>query len=70
MMFIQRTADGKMAGLKASMPLRLTDENYQTVMKKGLLYRTMPREGGATAMRVVVRDANNGATGTLDLPLE
>jgi len=71
MMFIQRTADGKMNGLRASMPLKLTEENYQTVMKKGLLYRrTMQREAGANAMRVVVRDSNNGATGTLDMPLE
>ncbi len=70
MMFLQRGSDGKANGLRATMPLRLSEENYQTVMKKGLLYRrTLPREAGATALRVVVRDANNGATGTLDIPL-
>ena len=28
------------------------------------------REAGATAMRIVVRDANNGAAGTPDTPVE
>lgn len=70
MMFIQRTPEGKASGLRATMPLKLSQENYQTVMKKGLLYRrTMAHEAGATAMRIVVRDANNGATGTLDIAL-
>ncbi|MBI5281896.1 MAG: VWA domain-containing protein [Candidatus Solibacter usitatus] len=71
LMFFQKTPDGKMNGLHAALPLKLSLDAYQTVLKKGLLYRrTITRDAGAFALRVVVRDATNGATGTLDIPLE
>jgi VWFA-related protein len=71
LMFLQKTPEGKMNGLQVALPLRLDQESYETVLKKRLLYRrTFPREAGAYGIRVVVRDAHNGATGTLDAPLE
>jgi VWFA-related protein len=71
LMFFQKTPEGKLNGIQVTLPMKLNQESYQAVLKKGLLYRrTVPRDAGAVALRVVVRDARNGATGTLDIPLQ
>lgn len=71
LLFYQRTAEGKMKGQQMTLPLKLDASAYRTVMQKGLIFRkTLEREKDARWLRVVARDANNGATGSLDIALE
>lgn len=66
----QRTPEGKMKGQQISLPLKLDANSYRTVMQKGLVFRkSLERDKNARWLRVVVRDSNNGATGSLDIPL-
>ncbi|WP_321476012.1 VWA domain-containing protein [uncultured Paludibaculum sp.] len=70
LVFYQKSADGKMAGSKANMPLKLTAEQYATAMKKGILYRqSVELKPGASVLRIGVRDSGSGLVGTLDIPL-
>ncbi|WP_321476013.1 VWA domain-containing protein [uncultured Paludibaculum sp.] len=70
LVFYQKSPDGKMAWSKTALPLKLTAEQYSTVMRKGLLYRhTIERASSATVLRVGVRDSGSGLVGTLDIPL-
>lgn len=70
LVFYQKSPDGKMVWTKASLPLSLSSQQYETVLQKGLLYRhTLQRAPGATVLRIGVRDSGNGLVGTLDIPL-
>lgn len=70
LVFYQKSPDGKMLWSKANLPLQLSTSQYETVMRKGLLYRhTLQRAPGATVLRIGVRDSGNGLVGTLDIPL-
>ncbi|MBN9657673.1 MAG: VWA domain-containing protein [Acidobacteria bacterium] len=70
LVFYVKSPDGKMTGTKANMPLKLTAEQYSTVMRKGILYRrSVQITPGAAVLRIGVRDSGSGLVGTLDIPL-
>jgi VWFA-related protein len=71
LLFVQRGPDNKdLAGESRTFDMRLRQENYERIRKDGLvLTRTIPLAAGATQLRVVVRDANSGAIGSLTIPL-
>ncbi|HRJ21972.1 MAG TPA: VWA domain-containing protein, partial [Bryobacteraceae bacterium] len=54
----------------ARLELRLTEAEVAKVVEQGLVYeRTLPLVAEAERLRVVVRDARSGASGTFDAPV-
>lgn len=52
-----------------TMTLSLKPDTLQKIMKDGLIYRrALPKIQGATQLRIVVRDAASGATGSITVP--
>jgi hypothetical protein len=69
-LFVQKDAQGhEYGGLADSVDLNLTKDNYVKVLKQGIIYsRGFAREPKATALRIIVRDAGTGSTGSLSVP--
>jgi len=70
--YVQKVERGKPAdGIADKMSLALTDATYAEVAKNGLVReRTFARQSGATALRIVVRDADTGSTGSITIPFD
>jgi hypothetical protein len=71
--YVQKNASGEMPspGIADTISLALTDATYSEVARNGLLReRTFPRQPGAATLRVVVRDADTGSTGSVTVPFD
>ena len=69
--YIQKDEHGRMPrpGVTDTLSLAFTEENYAKARKDGLIrQRVLPRQPGAIALRVVVRDAASGSIGSLTIP--
>ena len=69
--YVQKDGRGEMRGdgITDRMSLALTDATYADVVKRGLIrQRRFPRQPGAATLRIVVRDADTGATGSVTVP--
>ena len=69
--YVQKNERGRLIGngISDNMTLALTDANHEQAMKNGVVReRSVPRQAGAIAMRVVVRDVGSGAVGSLTIP--
>ncbi len=70
LVFSRQGQQGQGAAAQSSIPLKLSGDQYRQAMEKGLLSRrTLARDPAASYLRIVVRDANSGAIGTLGAPL-
>jgi len=71
--YVQKDAHGvqKGGGEVDNLSLALTEENYRRLMQQGLIRQhRSPRAPGATVLRIVVRDADSGAVGSITVPLD
>jgi hypothetical protein len=69
--YVQKDERGEMRGdgINDRMSLALTDPTYADVVNRGIVsQRRMPRRTGAVSLRVVVRDAGRGSTGSVTIP--
>jgi VWFA-related protein len=69
--YVQKDERGEMRGdgINDRISLALTDATYADVVNRGILsQRRMPRRTGAVSLRVVVRDAGTGSTGSVTIP--
>jgi len=69
--YVQKDEHGVMQGDGTSdaMSLALTDENYAKLLREGLIHqRRFPRQSRAATLRIVVRDAETGAVGSVTVP--
>jgi VWFA-related protein len=56
--------------LSQTLGLNLRQESYEKMLKEGLPYtRTLDLDPKASSLRVIVRDRNSGALGTVTIPL-
>lgn len=56
-------------GAVDNLSLALTDDNYKKVVEHGFIHQTrLPRAAAATTLRIVVRDAATGETGSVTVP--
>ncbi len=67
----QFSAEGEEVGAKSqTINLKPTQEAYQQLLKQGLNFsETVPLEKNAAEVRLVLRDAGNGAIGSVIIPL-
>jgi hypothetical protein len=70
-LFAQLSPAGQMLkGLAQPLSLRLTQQEYQQILEKGIsISGRLEIVSGAERVRVVVREATSGATGSIDIPL-
>jgi hypothetical protein len=71
LVYVQKTAEGQQSGegIADRISLALTDQTYARVMKDGIVAaRTFPRHPTAATLRMVVRDADTGSTGSVTVP--
>jgi VWFA-related protein len=71
MVFVQKDAHGVQLGEGGmdALAIALTDENYRKVVAQGLVHRYRgPRRPTAATLRIVVRDATTGTTGSVTVP--
>ena len=69
--YVQKDAHGDVrgGGVTDRLSLALTEATFADVLKRGLIRsREFPRQPGAVTLRVVVRDADTGATGSVTVP--
>ena len=69
--YVQKDEEGasRGEGLAETIGLALTQETYAKVTAHGLIHqRALPRQLGAVTLRIVVREAGTGATGSLTIP--
>jgi hypothetical protein len=69
--YVQKNERGEMRGdgINDRISLALTDATYADVVNRGILsQRRVPRWTGAVSLRVVVRDAGRGSTGSVTIP--
>ena len=69
--YVQKTQSGQQptGGISDRVSLALTDTTYAEVVKNGMIRgRAFPREAGTVSLRIVVRDARTGSTGSLTVP--
>ena len=68
-MFLLQSAQGKSASVVAdTLPLSMTKATYLDVLRRGLpIIRDFPLADAAYAMRVAVRDASSGTSGSLTI---
>ena len=71
-MFVQVNASGKtVARISDSQRFDMTAEQRDRLERVGLTYsRTMPLDGDAVKLRVIIRDAETGRVGSLTVPLK
>ena len=61
---------GKLAEINSALKLRLTAEDYESLLETGLpLHQTLHLQPGDYALRIGVVDTGNGRIGTLTIPL-
>ncbi len=72
LLFVERDKHGTQTyGVDDTLSLELKRQNYDKVQQEGLMYhRVVPRTGGASDVRVVVRDASTGAVGSVTAPFD
>jgi hypothetical protein len=59
-----------MTGETKTLNMRLSQQTYAEVLKDGVtVTRNLPAVEGAAKLRIVVRDANSGAIGSISVPL-
>jgi hypothetical protein len=71
LVYVQKNERGRLIGngISDNVTLALTDANHEQAMKNGVVReRVVPRQAGAIAMRIVVRDVGSGAVGSLTIP--
>ncbi len=69
--YVQKDEHGGMRGdgVTDRISLALADPTYADVVQHGIIrQRRLPRQPGAASLRIVVRDADTGATGSLTIP--
>jgi hypothetical protein len=69
--YVQKDAHGRLLGngIADDVSLALTDATYAKAARDGLIRQhQIPRQPGATNMRIVVRDVVTGSVGTLTIP--
>jgi VWFA-related protein len=69
--YVQKDEHGRVQGegVSDTLSLALTDASYAKVVKDGLIReRRLPRQPGATNLRIVVRDVASGSIGSLTVP--
>jgi VWFA-related protein len=69
--YVQKDEHGRLLGDGAAdnVSLALTDANYTKAARDGLIRQhRIPRQPGATNMRIVVRDVGTGSVGSLTIP--
>lgn len=68
---VQKKADGSTASSVAeSVDLRLESKTYERLLREGMrLSKTVKLEPDAYELRIVIRDAGSGATGSVHVPL-
>ncbi len=71
LLFVQLAPDGStMTGETKTLNMRLSQQTYAEVLKDGVtVTRNLPAVEGAAKLRIVVRDANSGAIGSISVPL-
>jgi hypothetical protein len=71
LLFVQLAPDGStMTGETKTLNMRLSRKTYEEVLKDGVtVTRNLPAVHGAAKLRIVVRDANSGAMGSISVPL-
>lgn len=70
--YVQKTERSRAPGdgIADRLSFALTDATYADVMKNGLVReRAFARQPGAATLRIVVRDAASGSTGSITVPL-
>jgi hypothetical protein len=70
--YVQKDEHGRVmsGGEVDNMSVALTDENYHKLLEHAMLHqRRLQRAAGATTLRIVVRDADTGAVGSVTVPL-
>jgi len=56
-------------GVAETIALALSEASYAKIAKGGMIHqRAFPRQAGATTLRIVVREAETGAVGSLTIP--
>jgi VWFA-related protein len=71
--YIQKDEHGRIQGegIADTVILALTDANYATAVKQGLIReRRFPRQPGAISLRIVVRSVVSGSVGSLTIPFK
>ena len=71
--YVQKDDRGllKEDGTTDQLSLALTDATYADAVQRGIIWQQrVPRQPGAVSLRVVVRDAGTGSTGSLTVPFE
>jgi len=71
--YVQKDDHGSLKGegLTDRLSLALTDATYADVVKRGIIrQQRFPRQPGAVNLRIVVRDAETGSTGSVTVPFD
>jgi len=71
--YVQKDDHGSLKGegLTDRLSLALTDATYADVVKRGIIrQQRFPRQPGAVNLRIVVRDADTGSTGSVTVPFD
>jgi VWFA-related protein len=71
--YVQKDEHGRLTGDGDvdTLAMTLTEENYRTLMQQGMIRQhRSPRVAGATVLRIVVRDADTGAVGSVTVPMD
>jgi len=69
--YVQKNEHGRLLGdgVSDSLSLALTDATYANASREGVIRQhRIPRQPGATNMRIVVRDVATGSVGSLTIP--
>lgn len=71
-LFVQKDEHGKeLKGRNDTLTMTLKEDSYQKIIKEGLVYHQyVPKEPMATQLRIVVRDASSGTTGSVTVPFK
>ncbi|MGC2660691.1 MAG: VWA domain-containing protein [Bryobacteraceae bacterium] len=70
-LFVQQTRNGKpLVNEKQTMDLAILPQNYQKLLQTGLVPgKDLTIDPGTEAIRIIVLDRNNGATGSVTVPV-
>jgi hypothetical protein len=71
LVYVQKDERGQMRadGVTDRLSLALTDATYAEAVKSGIIHQQrFSRQPAAVSLRIVVRDANTGSTGSITVP--
>jgi hypothetical protein len=71
LIFVQKDEQGRQlpGGISDSLDLNLTRQTYLKMLTAGLIYRKQfPRQPNSVNLRIAVRDAGTGSTGSVSVP--